>query len=138
MPHGPVLSTTYDHMNGALPSAEGGWESWIADREGHLLDLRNRAQVKVPDSLLELSDADIEVLEETWQRFGRMDQWELRDWTHANCPEWHDPQGSSNPIAPEELLGALKFSPEQAEAIISRMREADALNRAFGGPLPKH
>ena len=58
MPHGPVLSTTYDHMNGALPSAEGGWESWIADREGHLLDLRNRAQVKVPDSLLELSDAE--------------------------------------------------------------------------------
>jgi uncharacterized phage-associated protein len=137
MPHGPVLSTTYDHMNGALPSVEGGWESWIADREGHLLDLRSRAQVHVPDSFLELSDADIEVLEETWQRFGRMDQWELRDWTHANCPEWHDPQGSSNPIAPEELLGALKFSREQAEAIISRMREADALNRAFGGPLPK-
>jgi uncharacterized phage-associated protein len=137
MPHGPVLSTTYDHMNGVLPSAEGGWESWIADREGHLVDLRSRAQIKVPDSFLELSDADIEVLEETWQRFGRMDQWELRDWTHANCPEWHDPQGSSNPIAPEELLGALKFSREQAEAIISRMREADALNRAFGGPLPK-
>jgi hypothetical protein len=51
MPHGPVLSTTYDHMNGALPSAQGGWESWIADREGHLVDLRSRAQVKIPESL---------------------------------------------------------------------------------------
>ena len=103
-----------------------------------MVDLRGRAQIKIPESFLELSDADIEVLEETWQRFGRMDQWELREWTHANCPEWHDPQGSSRPIAPEELLAALKFSREQVKAIIDRMREADGLNRAFGAPLSKH
>lgn len=132
MPHGPVLSTTYDHMNGALRSAEGGWESWIADREGHMVDLRDR-QADVPDRLLELSDADVEVLEETWKRFGGMDQWELRDWTHANCPEWRDPQGSSSPIPPEDLLAALKFSREQAEAILARMRETDALSGALAG-----
>ena len=131
MPHGPVLSTTYDHMNGALRSIEGGWESWIADREGHLVDLRNRQAVKLPDALLELSDADLEVLAETWDRFGAMDQWALREWTHANCPEWRDPQGSSSPIRPEELLAALKFSRTQVEAIVARMREADALSGAL-------
>jgi hypothetical protein len=62
-----------------------------------------------------------------------MDQWALRDWTHANCPEWHDPQGSSIPIQPEELLAALKFSREQCEAILARMREADALSGALAG-----
>ena len=133
MPHGPVLSTTYDHMNGALRSAEGGWESWIADREGHMVDLRDRQAANLPDRLLELSEADVEVLEETWKQFGGMDQWELRDWTHANCPEWHDPQGSSSPIPPEELLAALKFSHEQSEAILARMRETDALSGALAG-----
>lgn len=60
-----------------------------------------------------------------------MDPWALRDWTHANGPEWHDPQGSSMPIQLEELLEALKFSREQAEAIMARMREADALSRVL-------
>jgi len=41
MPHGPVLSCTYNHMNGDLPSIEGGWEFWIADRAEHDLALRD-------------------------------------------------------------------------------------------------
>ena len=62
-----------------------------------------------------------------------MDQWALREWTHANCPEWRDPQGSSSPITPEDLLAALKFSRAQALAITARMRETDALSGALAG-----
>jgi uncharacterized phage-associated protein len=131
MNHGPVLSTTLNHMNGMLPSVPGGWESWIDDRDSHLLALRNPGALKSPRDLLELSDADIEVLSETWKRFGAMDQWKLRDWTHDNCPEWRDPEGSSVPIGPEELFDALKFSPQQREAVLARLREADEINAAF-------
>lgn len=132
MPHGPVLSSTYDHMNGALPSVAGGWESWIADREGHFLALRDPQALRSPErDMLELSDADLEVLSEIWERFGGMDQWQLREWTHDNCPEWRDPEGSSIPIRPEDLFAALKFSPERCDAVLARLREADEINAAF-------
>jgi len=48
--------------------------------------------------LNELSRAELKTLHEVWEQFGRMNQYEIRDWTHENCPEWEDPHGSSNPI----------------------------------------
>jgi uncharacterized phage-associated protein len=132
MPHGPVLSCTYNHMNGELESAEGGWESWIADREEHDLDLRNRAAITSPeDDLLELSDADLKVLSEIWAQFGAMRGWELRQWTHRNCAEWKDPDGSMIPVAPEELFAALKFTPEQTREALARLRAESTVNAAF-------
>ena len=71
------------------------------------------------------------MLAQTWERFGAMDQWALREWTHKNCPEWHDPEGSSTPIRTEDLLAALKFSQEQSKAIMARMREVDSLSGAL-------
>jgi uncharacterized phage-associated protein len=130
MPHGPVLSSTLDLMNGMLTSAEGGWESWVSDRDSHLLALKNAA-ARIPADLLELSEADIGLLEETWERFGGMDQWKLRDWTHQNCPEWRDPEGSSLPIRPDDLFEALNFSPDQREAVLARLRENDGINATF-------
>ena len=132
MPHGPVLSRTYNHMNGELPSGEGGWETWIADREEHQLSLRNPAALRTPEKdLSELSDADLGVLEETWNKFGRMSGLQLRDYTHRNCPEWKDPEGSMIPIQPEDLFKALKFTPEQTREALARLREADEIEAAF-------
>ncbi len=132
MPHGPVLSTTYDHVNGMIASSEGGWETWIADREEHILDLRDRDAIQSAESLLELSEADLEVLGETWSQFGAMDQWQLRDWTHEHCHEWRDPEGSSVPIQFEDLFAALAFSRAQSDAILARLRETDAISGALG------
>lgn len=137
MPHGPVLSTTLDYMNGMLDSSEGGWETWIADRQGHFLALREPESLRSKEDLGELSDADVEVLDEVWDRFGAMDPWTLREWTHRNCPEWKDPEGSSQPIEPERLLGALNFSAAQGEAILARLREMDAVNAAFAADSPE-
>lgn len=131
MPHGPVLSVTYNHMSGELESTEGGWDSWIADRAGHDLDLRDRAALKDPADLLELSDADLEILAEVWGQFGRMSQWELRDWTHDNCPEWKDPEGSMIPMRLEDLFAALKYSPEQTREAMERLEGESAVTAAF-------
>jgi len=69
MPHGPVLSCTHNHMNGELPSTEGGWEFWIAGRAEHDLALRDPGALRSPEEdLLELSDADLDVLGEIWGR----------------------------------------------------------------------
>lgn len=132
MTHGPVLSTTYSHMNGELESAEGGWESWIADRAEHDLALRNQAAIKSPEEdLLELSDADLSVLAEIWARFGKMGKYEIRDWTHKNCPEWKDPEGSMIPMKIEELFAALKYSPEQTREALERLESESAVTAAF-------
>lgn len=132
MPQGPVLSRTYNLMNGELPSVEGGWESWIADRAEHDLALRNSEALRSPEQdLLELSDADLAILAETWDRFGGMDQWQLRDYTHASCPEWKDPDGSMIPMKPEELFAALKFTPAQTREAMARLSAEDEINAVF-------
>jgi len=132
MPQGPVLSCTYNLMNGELPSAEGGWEFWIADRAEHDLALRHPEALRSPEQdLLELSDADLAILAETWDRFGGMDQWQLRDYTHESCPEWKDPDGSMIPMRPEDLFAALKFTPAQTKHALERLHAEDEINAVF-------
>ena len=133
MPNGPVLSMTYAHMNGALPSREGGWESWIADRAGHEVALRDPSKLRTPEQdLLRLSDSDIEVLAEVWSQFGHWDRWKLVAYTHSDaCPEWEDPEGSSRPIAYEVLFSTMGYSPEQAAAMVERINAQRSLNASM-------
>jgi uncharacterized phage-associated protein len=133
MPNGPVLSMTYDHINGALPSIEGGWDTWVADRAGHVVALRDESKVRSPQQdLLRLSGSDLEVLGETWEQFGHWDRWDLVKYTHSEaCPEWEDPDGSSLPIPYEKLFIKLEYSAEQAAALVQRLSEQRALNSAM-------
>lgn len=103
MPHGPVLSTTYDVIQGGTSSSENGWDHWMSAREGRVIALRADRNAD-RENLDELSDADIEVLEEVWRTYGRMSAWQLREFTHANCPEWDDPNGSSKSISLEHFF----------------------------------
>jgi uncharacterized phage-associated protein len=131
MEHGPVLSITLNHMNGSRNSGVDGWETWVADRAEHNLSLTHDKRHVTVDDLLELSDADVVILEETWKQFGRMSKYEVRDYTHeGGCPEWQDPDGSSIAIKPEDLFKALKFSSEQSTAYLGRMRQQAAINAA--------
>lgn len=133
MPNGPVLSMTYDHMNGALPSREGGWESWIADRAGHVVGLRDASKLRAPElDLPRLSDSDLEVLGEVWDKFGHWDRWDLVAYTHSEaCPEWQDPDGSSHPIGYELLFSKLGYSPAQAAAMVERINTKRALSASM-------
>lgn len=133
MPHGPVLSMTYDHVNGALPSCEGGWDSWIADRAGHVVALSDESMIRSPEEdLLRLSDSDLEVLAETWADFGHWDRWALVSYTHSDaCPEWEDPEGSSKPIKYATLFEKVGYSADEATALVERMVTQQALNAAM-------
>ena len=133
MPNGPVLSMTYAYINGALPSCEGGWESWIADRAGHEVALRDESKIRSPEQdLLRLSDSDLEVLGDVWTEFGHWDRWKLVEYTHSDaCPEWEDPDGSSRPIAYEVLFSKLGYSPEQAAVLVERINAQRSLNASM-------
>jgi len=128
MPHGPVLSMTLDLVNGFTQSSPRGWSSYISDREDNDVALAR----PVDDSELdELSPAECDILERIWKEYGGMSKWALRDWTHNNCPEWQDPQGSSHPISVARIASAVGYRHEQSEDIATRIAEEQRIDRLF-------
>lgn len=130
MDNGPVLSITLNKING-MSRDSAIWEEWIADRENHDLALRDASRVRSADDLLALSDSDLEALEEIWTGFGHWEKFRLCDYTHDNCPEWQDPEGSSTPISYDRLLTALGLKQESKIAIIEQLELQAQLNQAF-------
>lgn len=124
MPHGPVDSQTFRYINGQ--DVGNGWDEFISEKKKHIVRLARPISV---DALDELSDAEIETLQEIWLSFGSMDQYTLRDWTHNNCPEWEDPQGSSYPIPYKRVFRCLdKKNPDFLE---DRIKEERSLKKIF-------
>lgn len=131
MPHGPVLSQTLNLMDGDVESQPGGWEEWISDKENHELSLRQPLDLK---TLNELAPAEIDILKSVWEKFGAMDKWEIRDWTHQNCSEWQDPKGSSYPIHYETLARAVGFDDATAKELADQIQAQYQIARIFSGP----
>ena len=129
MDHGPVLSRTLNLINGAgvLPDAEA-WQLWITDRDNHDVSISNGQEVN-REALDHLSNADIAVLEHTWNQFGHLDQWQLRDYTHAHLAEWQNPHGSSMPISERHVFVALGKSEEEADELAREIREQREISR---------
>jgi uncharacterized phage-associated protein len=126
LPHGPVLTMTLDLMSGNIH--KDGWDTWISGKEDYEVALKRNVERNALD---ELSDADLEILESVWKDFGRLSKWEIRDYTHAHCPEWTDPHGSSRPIAYYEILRAVGKSEEEARAISEYIESMDGLDKLF-------
>lgn len=129
MPNGPVLSRTLDLMNFGSSKDNGEWDSLIAERAGRDMSLNGHEGLTV-DDLRELSEADLEVLDSTWEKFGRFSALQLREYTHDpdNCPEWQDPDGSSVPIRLETLLEKLGYSQEDIGKAIASIRKQAWVN----------
>lgn len=119
MDHGPVNSITLNYVNG-LSDDRDEWGEFVNDREGHFVGLSNN-ELKIHD-LDELSGAEIKILDLVWNRYGKMNQFEVRDFTHKNCPEWEDPHGSSTPIPLERIF---KFLGKRDSAELAANVEAE-------------
>jgi len=129
MPYGPVLSRTLNFMNGNVrSSADGGWEDWIADKKDHQVALRKEVE---PDQLLKLSEADIEVMDRVWEKYGHIDRFDLSELTHREFGEWKDPNGSSLPISYDDVLKAMGVSPDIAKSISSEIEERQRIDNIF-------
>ena len=129
MDHGPVLSRTYDHVKGARRSSEGGWDSWVSDKAGYDVGLRDASKIRTPaQDLIYLSESDLEVLGEIWADFGHWDKWALVEYTHTQCPEWDNPHGSSVPIDHARLFAALDYSGDQVAALVERLTAQASLS----------
>lgn len=129
MEHGPVLSHTLNHMNGFRESSPNGWDSWVSDRADHELALKKKIK-DVKEELSLLSDADIEILQQLWEKYGHLTGYQLRDLTHEICTEWEDPDNSSIPIPYSRLLRCVGYSQDVAKELERKMcsqRQVEAL-----------
>jgi uncharacterized phage-associated protein len=124
MPHGPVNSMTYNFINGY--NEEAGWNEFITDRIDHKVGLTSSISLEQLD---ELSKAELDTLDQIWQKFGAMEPFQIRDWTHEHCPEWEDPHGSSNPIPYERVFKYL--GKNNAEELENEIRENRVLASSF-------
>lgn len=113
MPHGPVLSRTYDLILGE-PEADSYWRRYISVPENYEVELLG----ETPSD--QLSPAEEVILDSVFREFGWMDKWALRDHTHK-LPEYHDPSGSSVPIGIMEILTGQGISEDDARAIVEEL-----------------
>ncbi len=129
MQNGPVLSATLDRINEVEPPTESErtyWQRYFTPRENHHISLRG----EVPSGAL--SRADRELISEVLTDFGHMSQWDLRDWCHANLPEWKDPGTSRERIDPKLILLSEGYSEEDASEVLGDV-DAEAFARALLG-----
>ena len=124
MNFGPVLSATYDLLRREDTTTGGSPWSRTITTAGYEARLLGSAD------LGPLSDAEIEILDEVYQLTEKMDRWRLCDLTHS-FPEWKDPEGSSVPILPEEILKALGKSEEEIDVARQEAAERQRFQQIF-------
>lgn len=125
---GPILSNALNMINGKLSIASAkAWDHWMSARDGdhNVMGIREFSR----ENLDYLSDADLEVLEDVWGKFGHMNQWQLSEYTHEHCPEWQYPSGSRIPIDEAELAFHLGKTKEDAAEIKHGIEASRSLDR---------
>jgi uncharacterized phage-associated protein len=121
MPKGPVLSGILDLINwGKRRTEPSVWLEFLSEPTGYDVGV-------VPGITLEdldrLSDDERRILDEVDEAYGHVDRWSLVDLTHR-LPEWRDPQGSSFPIDPADILRAAGRSEQEIYRIARNAERA--------------
>ena len=123
MDKGPVLSEVLDLMT-REQDGESAWHRYVShpDRFEVSLDAAPEAD--------ELSEYEIAILDGVFDRFGRMDRWDLVRHTHT-LPEWADPGGSSLDIDVRVILREAGRSDEEIRAIFEQAEAMRAFRAAY-------
>ena len=119
---GPVLSSVRDLIVWEQPRAESDlWHQLIGNAGNFEVELKQAVE---PDSL---SKREADLIEEIFQKFGRLDRWKLVEYTHT-LPEWKEPEqdNSACSLEYEDILKGVGKTPEEAAEIC---REILDLNR---------
>jgi len=124
LPHGPIVSRTLDLVTDDGQLDPSYWHRFISppqDYDVTLLDAPERDT---------LSRAETKLLDEIFAQYGRMDKWQLRDFTHT-LPEYTDPHGGRNSITYDAILQACGFAETQAEEIAEQINDENGVRCLF-------
>ena len=125
---GPVLSKVYDLIKATLAGTaeQGPWVQQIGMASRYVLKLNG------PADFGPLSDAEIRVLYEVFNRLASTDKWAVVNETHQGLPEWEDPGESRERIDIETILRVLGKSEEEIEQIRVTAAESQDFAALFG------
>jgi uncharacterized phage-associated protein len=125
LPHGPINSTTLDHLNGAYRDNQPIWQMVLEARNDNNVGVVNKDLTEAELDML--SVRELSILNDVWDELGHMDRFHLADWTHVpeNVAEWQDPNGSHRPISLERMMAAVGL-----DHPIERAREHASLKEA--------
>jgi uncharacterized phage-associated protein len=111
LPNGPVLSRILNLIRwGPISEEDEPWFQVVSAPEGYTVKLVKECE----DG--ELSGAEIQILKQVFEEYGRRDWKELSRITHQ-LPEWNDPDGGSIPIPAEQILRLEGRTQEQINRI---------------------
>jgi len=125
MKNGPVLSGVYDlirdrHVN------EADWSQYVK-KEGYSVRLVDEPGVG------ELSRLEVKTLQEVWENYKNLNDWDLVEDVAHQFPEWkkNEPQeGSCREISVEDILDAVNMS-KHKEAISRDAEQEQSYDRFF-------
>ena len=105
--HGPVNSTTLNHLNGKHPENQLVWQKVLKARDDKIVGVVNNDLTEAELDML--STRELSILNDVWDKLGHMDRFELAEWTHVpeNVAEWQDPNGSRRTISLEQMMAAV-------------------------------
>ena len=126
MDNGPVLSKLYDLIMGKYRNdIQNLWNSRFIRDEYNLIAATDR----IPQS--ELSAFERQVLDQIYEKFENYKLGQMIEYVHNNCPEWKNPEGSSIPIEPNEILASIGRTPEEIDWILTETKAFEEEEQAF-------
>jgi len=124
MRYGPVLSEIYNRLKSESADVDTYWSRHIERVPWH--DVR----VTGNPGDDELSEQEIEWLDETTEEHRNLDTWSISELTHQ-LPEWHNPGESSIQIRIEDILEHAGYSPEEIAELESEIASEYAMDEAL-------
>ncbi len=126
MKNGPVISEILDLINsGTLYFVKTDWKKYISDRENHMVTI-----VESPGTD-QLSESEKKMINQIYLQHGEKNQYQLREWCHRNCPEWHGITKGRKEISVERILQVSGKSSE-IKKVIREQNEIEYLDSILG------
>ena len=122
MVHGLVLSNTLN----LITQERFGKSYWKDHVSAPLGEYEVELRQEPEDD--ELSQAEIDLIEEVYKQFGHKNRWRLRDYTHQ-LPEYVPTEGPSVTVPYSSVMKGEKMSDEQVEEILSDLHGMGALEK---------
>jgi len=125
LPYGTAISQSVDLMKRIEGFEEPSF--WTE----HLTKMGNEMHLRSAAGEDELAPAELELIDEVFEKFGHLEKWELCQLTH-DFGEWTDPHGSSIPIGVDEVLFHVGKKGEEISAVIDELRELESVDSLIG------
>jgi uncharacterized phage-associated protein len=128
---GPVLSEVHDLITDPQDPDLGPsfWGIHISDPSHYSVAL-----VDDPGSD-ELSEAEMQLIEEVWAKYGHFAPFDLVEHLHQILPEWKDVQSGRVPIEYADILKAGGKPSDEISAVEEDLRHLERVRRMFAAPV---